>query len=1153
MAQDLAVRLIITGDATNLQDQLKQVAAQLSKINGGGGSGGMGGMFDGASKGAETFQQSLRGLIGRFSALWAVMKSSEGVANLFNVGIQFNSTIENSRLGIASLITAQAKLSDTSGKQLTTQQALTAAMAMGDDQIQKLRISGLQTAATTEQLVSAYQDAVGGGLRAGMSLDQIRLLTVQTVQAAGAMGVPMNQLNQEIRSILDGTIDRNSRVAIRLGITNADVAKWKDAGTLFSELNKRMEAFSVAGKESMNNWTVLLSNMAEASQILLGDAFKAPMKNIQAALSGVMETIINIDTANISEKIQPVVMMLKDLGNILGDFAVSTIRAISGAIMSMGQWWAANRDALAGVVASFKVFMGDALSFIASVVGGIIRFLADSFLWFTKLPEPIKITSVAIGAFAVALMAVQSQAAIGLATSLGGIVTVVQKLGQVFVYATQFGLPGFAYALTSLVNPVTLVLAGVAALAAGFYYFSTSGERAAKALLETKRQSTEATAALIQLVPTLKSVDDEMKLTNLTTEQAAARDRLRKQAIEDLIKLAPDQEAMIRKEVSEGKALAQVWKDIAAAKIAALQVDIRKQQMVLAEKAKDTQEDRPLTSEEIAGLEAGNMPPDVKWARERQSAKRAELEVDRQRLQITMDELAGLQKKLDTEILSASLKANTVVNEQKLKDLERQRHATVQLLLLAQEASIQAMPKGTMAEREAWEVAKARLQTERQIEQARLLAQKAKIDGSKTMNQIEMDGETKVQEIHDAYTLKKVAAEEAWEAFVRGQEGDTLQRKLANLQKELDARAESLFKATGLIITEDEKRAILAERTMRETVAFREQEMKKLETAMADLERQKGTTFNFGEQKAAIIELADKLNISAEAVQGLTNKFREIAERKSSWFGGFVDGVKEVAQSVTDRFKLMKDAVTSMANGMRSAFSTAIQGMLSGSMNLSQGLKSIWKGITNTIIQAVADIIAKFIVAGIANTILGSILSTTSKVTAASMYQLAVMESWAAYAGMPFIGMPLALAQIAAITASYAAVSAIGMGSGATTATTGGSAGGGLNYGEFATGGLIDRPTLALMGEVPGSRELVAPESTFIDWIKTVGERAMKMPMGGFKDSSGQQLAFAGGGGQHIVQASFDGALIIGDSQEGLRKAAKQLRTIRTYDERANG
>lgn len=1152
MANTLAVQLVITGETGNLQANLKRIQDQLAQINGGGG--GIGGGFSQGAKDAETFQQSLRGLIGRFSALWAVMKSGEGIASVFNTGVKFNAAMEDARLGIGALITAQGKLYSANGQQLEGQTALNAAMYMGNEQIQKLRISGLQTAATTEQLVSAYQDAVGGGLRAGMSLDQIRRLTVQTVQAAGAMGVPMNQLNQEIRSILDGTIDRNSRVAIRLGITNADVEKWKQAGTLFSELNKRMAAFSEAGKESMNNWTTLLSNIAEASQILLGDAFRTPMKNIQGALDAVMKTIVDINTAQVSDKVAPLVSMLKDIGNVFGDLTVATIRAVSNTLMNMGLWWEKNRDALTEVIASFKVFMGDAMSFIGGVAVGFIRFLADSFLWFTKLPEWIKAVNIAIVAFTVAILAANSAIATTAVTSLTSLATKLANIGQLFTYATSFGMSGFTYALGTMVNPVTLLIAGIAALGAGVYYLATASSRAAQAAFEMKRQYVENIQAFNQLLPTLKDVDARMKekIDPKDTEALKARNELRIQGIKDLIKYAPEQEAFIKKEIEKGTELAKIWLEVAKAKQASLDKDIAAQKMKVAQAqvaAVKSQVGATTSAGMTAVVPGAGAVVDL-FAK----AKRDAYETELKTLALMEDALDKEKKVVALETLAATVKANVVPDTKLALELERRRHEIKVIDFQIEGMMIDSMPKRTTEEKKVYELRKAGLALD--IEMERIEHSKEAFSVKERQREAaRLAYGQKLDQVEENYQTRRALAEEKWQEFTKTQEGDTLARKIANLQRLVNAQVRAYEEATGKQISEEEKAAILSERIQRETVAFREQEVKKLESALIDLAKVKGRALTFDEEKAALDGLAEKLNISSAAVEKLKLKIDETQQNRSDWFGGFKAGLQDVADTVINKFELMRSTVKSVADGMKQAFASAISGMLNGTMTLSQGLKSLWKGIVNTIIQALSEIIAKFIVAGIANMVLGSIMESTSQTTALAQYQLAVMESWAAYAGIPYVGWALAMAQIAMITATYVATMGMSAAGGSNSGPSGGGEAvqsTGMNYPGYAEGGLVTRP--GFVAEIPGNPELVAPEKSFLDWIKNVANPMLQVPSGGFSRTSDGELAYAGMGSMNsMVQASFDGAMIIGDSAEGLRKAATALRVIRVYDERTNG
>ncbi len=1160
MANELAVKLVISGDTGNLQANLQRIQDQLRQINGG--SGGGVSIFSQGAKDAETFQQSLRGLIGRFSALWAVMKSGEGIAGVFNVGVKYNATLQDATLGIGALITAQAKLSDSNGKELTGRQALTAAMAMGTNQIQQLRIAGLQTAATTEQLVGAYQDAVGGGLRANMTLDQIRRLTVQTVQAAGAMGVPMNQLNQEIRSILDGTIDRNSRVAIRLGITNADVERWRSAGTLFTELNQRMAAFSEAGKESMKNWTTLLSNINEASQILMGEAFRSPMKGIQAELQRVMDFIVNSDTAQLSERIQPVLTMLKDLGDILGDFAVGTIKAITSALQGMGDWWVANREAINGVIASFKIFMSDTLAFIGGTAATLIRWVADAFLWFSKLPEPIKAINVAILAMSAAMMLANTSFAGTIATSVGTLIGGLQKLGMVFAVATT-GATGFSAAMTALGGPVAWAIGAIAALGAGVYYMATSEERAGSAALALKKQTTEKTEALVNLLPALKAVDSAMKEAATDDADAAQKRKAFKQSVEDLIRTYPEQARFIREQIADGQTLAQVWLMVAKNKLAALSADLASAKLADERRAAAVSNStnsggsKPRAGGVKFKTQMEDLTPDQVSSAVPQSA----LDSHSQLINLMQTEVDNLSEQIRLAEKEVTIKTSSALTEKQKAEAEKRRVALEQLSIVIQNANLDAMPRLTAEQKEAYEIEKSNLELSRErvrIEKLLIAAHADENTKKRVLKAVDDAADREKLAVHAKFLSQKEEAEKKYYDFIERQEGDTLARKKVAIAQELDARA----KAAGIVLTQEERTRILAERFNRETVAFQESKMKQLEAALKDLEKQKQTTFSFEEQKAAIIQLAEKLLITSDIAQMLIDKLQGKNDVRQ---GGILDGFKAAADEIINKFKSLrdtvKDALVDMARTAEQSTSQLFVSMFEHGMTGAQKWDQVWRMISKSVLKGIGDIIAAELRLWAIEKIraawkaistkmeitdnavkASSQVATTATVVAANTTEAtssavattantgkAVSGYFASYASIPWVGIALAVASIAVMMAMM------------------------KQYTGRAVGGRVNKPEYTLLGEA--GPEIVAPESTFLDWIRDVGNPAVRAPRNGFSRNGNGEPAYEGmtGGTRYTVQASFDGAMIIGDSADGLRKAATALRTIRVYDERMNG
>lgn len=251
-------------------------------------------------------------------------------------------------------------------------------------------------------------------------------------------------------------------------------------------------------------------------------------------------------------------------------------------------------------------------------------------------------------------------------------------------------------------------------------------------------------------------------------------------------------------------------------------------------------------------------------------------------------------------------------------------------------------------------------------------------------------------------------------------------------------------------------------------------------------------------------------------------------DRQKDGWAGWAEGIRESLKAAQNSFEIFKQAATQILSGVTNAFATGIQGILSGQMTLKDGIKAVWSGIVQTITQAVAQMIAQWLVAQIAQKVFGKVsaataLSTAAAETSASLTAGAA-EAWAAYGWMPFVGAGLAVAQIAAMEASVAAV-------GAASA---------FGAGVFlAEGGRIDKPTLALMGEA--GPELVAPEKNFLDWAGNLEANilARQGVVAGYgQQSAGFASAGKGSGGQGVQQlhVHMDGATILDSSQRGLRQ-----------------
>lgn len=435
------------------------------------------GVSDQANRVSFTFRR-LFGILAAFAAARAIYR---GFINLVRELIRFNASIEQARLGVAALFTAVGDVRDIAGGTTTAAQGLELALRASRDQVALLRRDALKTAATFEQLLETFQVAVAPGLQAGLDTEQIRKFTLDISRAAAAIGLPQNQLAEEIRSLLQGTIQqRTTRIAVALGITNEDIRNAKEAGVLFEFLQDRFAAFDEAGEKALGTFNAIFTNLKGGIQQVLeagGIEFFDAIKN---TLQELFDLLINQD--EISGILTPdprAVAIVQAFSNaLLGalNTARETARALRfedlvGASRAAGSAIAAVAKIVAGLVTGFIKGIRD-LGRFARGVAAIFKGITGSTLFDTDSAQAFAET---IGRILTLVLGVS--AALGVVKLVTGtialLVGVIGKgvlLIQTTITAIRVVLPFLTAGLTKIAGLTTAislpVLGVVAALVA---------------------------------------------------------------------------------------------------------------------------------------------------------------------------------------------------------------------------------------------------------------------------------------------------------------------------------------------------------------------------------------------------------------------------------------------------------------------------------------------------------------------------------------------------------------------------------------------------------------------------------------------------------------------------------------------------------------
>lgn len=274
------------GDALGARDAAQQ-AQRLEKS------------LKSSARSANSLFFTFRRLVGTLAIFTLARRGVQTFNELVVGGLRFQDTIEGSTIGIAGLVATLGDVRNSLGESVSTSDELELSLGLAREQIGKLRQDSLRTVATFEQLLDTFQVAVGPGLAAGLNLDEVRALTVDISQAASALGVPQNQLAEEVRSLLSGTIQaRTTRIATALGITNEDIRTLRETGELFDFLEERFAGFAEASqrqaRETLDGISTLIRGIVQET---LGQAAEPLFEELLALGNELFDEVLTIQDA----------------------------------------------------------------------------------------------------------------------------------------------------------------------------------------------------------------------------------------------------------------------------------------------------------------------------------------------------------------------------------------------------------------------------------------------------------------------------------------------------------------------------------------------------------------------------------------------------------------------------------------------------------------------------------------------------------------------------------------------------------------------------------------------------------------------------------------------------------------------------------------
>ena len=357
-------------------------------------------------RGASNLFFTFRRLVGILAVFTIARNVVSGFQDLVSAGLRFNDAIIETTTSIAGLIAATGDVRDEFGQSVDASKELALSQTIARKQVELLRQDALKTTATFEELAKTFQVAVAPGFSAGLNIDEIRKLTVGISQAAAAIGLEQNQLAEEVRSLLQGTIQaRTTRIATALGITNQDIRRLRESGELFVFLEQKLKAFDEAAQQVARSTLTGISNLVRgAFGKILGDAAGPLFQNLLKLGNELFDRVLTVRDAagdiqpnpevvkafqEIFDTLSAGVDSIRDLGKELGFKGLQDIFKGLGAGLSVAiqlaigfsQTLLVSLKAVVSVVQSIADVFGLTAKQVGSIAAAIGVALGVSTIW----------------------------------------------------------------------------------------------------------------------------------------------------------------------------------------------------------------------------------------------------------------------------------------------------------------------------------------------------------------------------------------------------------------------------------------------------------------------------------------------------------------------------------------------------------------------------------------------------------------------------------------------------------------------------------------------------------------------------------------------------------------------------------------------------
>lgn len=249
----------------------------------------------------------------------------DGIRDTFSFITEANQKIEDSRIGIASTITAAGEFVDTFGKALPIAQQVNIALSEADALIPKLLEVSAGRGLNFDTLLQTQTATAGFTKAAGFTPEQ----TVETIAAVSffseKIGVSQSRIVKTLDNIIKGYRVQQTELGTALGLDSKQIEAWRQKGVLAENLLDLLKGTAEAQKQNLDTLTGIKNALNTQKTILARQVSGGFFDKIKEAYTVLKDGIAEIGKS--PEKVENIANLLEKVGASFLSAAESIVAA----------------------------------------------------------------------------------------------------------------------------------------------------------------------------------------------------------------------------------------------------------------------------------------------------------------------------------------------------------------------------------------------------------------------------------------------------------------------------------------------------------------------------------------------------------------------------------------------------------------------------------------------------------------------------------------------------------------------------------------------------------------------------------------------------------------------------------------------------------